>query len=198
SRPTRSCSCWNASAARTRGTAFSGIARSAAPSCTKRCGTSPTTARTRYRGSTRSSIRRSRAAPAESAATSRRGLAARPPGSGRRRRRDFFRRPCQVAMSAVSPERLEEVPILEERPAAAGTCEARHPASGPGDRAHPGERDDEKRRPLEKRVVQQIGKQSHSRNEAEEQQPENLGPAMQVKPCRLEGGIDAHVSPPAW
>src|SRR5207245_8279121 len=104
----------------------------------------------------------------------------------------------QAAMGAVLPERLEEVPVLKERPAATGACEARHPASGPGDRAHPGERDSEKRRPLEKRVVQQIGKQSHSWNEAEEQQPENLGPAMQVKPCRLEGGIDAHVSPPAW
>jgi len=97
-------------------------------------------------------------------------------------------------MSAAAPEWLEEVPVLEKRPAATRTCKARHAASGPGDRGQPGERDHEERRFLEKQIVQQVSEQKHSGNAAEEQQPKNRGPAIQITPCRLERGIGAHVS----
>lgn len=97
-----------------------------------------------------------------------------------------FRPPWQATVSATAPERLQEVPVLEERPAATRTCKARHSASRPGNRGHPGECNYEKWRVLEKQIVQQIGKQKHSGDAAIEQQPENRGPAPQITPCRLE------------
>src|SRR5258706_1190960 len=99
-------------------------------------------------------------------------------------------------MGAVLPERLEEVPVLEERPAATGTREARHPASSPGDRAHPGEPDSEKRRLLQEEIVQHVDNQKHYGDVAEEQQPKNRGPAIQITPRRLEGGIGGRIRPP--
>src|SRR5258706_620209 len=98
-------------------------------------------------------------------------------------------------MGAVLPERLEEVPVLEERPAATGTREARHPASSPGDRAHPGEPDSEKRRLLQEEIVQHVDNQKHYGDVAEEQQPKNRGPAIQITPRRLEGGIGGRTRP---
>ena len=71
-----------------------------------------------------------------------------------------FRPPGQAAISAAAPERLEKVPVLEERPAATGTYKARHSASSPGNRGHPGERNEENRRVLEKQVVQQISRRN--------------------------------------
>src|SRR5713101_961466 len=73
-----------------------------------------------------------------------------PLGAGCRRRLHVFRPPGQAAISAAAPERLEKVPVLEERPAATGTYKARHSASSPGNRGHPGKRNKEKRRVLEK------------------------------------------------
>ncbi len=96
------------------------------------------------------------------------------------------RPPWQVAMGAVAPERLEEDPVLEERPAAAGTGEARHAASRPGDRSHPEERHYVKRRVLEQQVVQQPGQQERSGETGEEQRPENRRSAIQVEPSRVE------------
>src|SRR5437762_14018016 len=60
----------------------------------------------------------------------------------------------------AAPERLEKVPVLEERPAATGTYKARHSASSPGNRGHPGEHNKEKRRALEKQVVQHTSKET--------------------------------------
>jgi len=100
--------------------------------------------------------------------------------------------PWSAAISAAAPERLEKVPVLEERPAATGTYKACHSASSPGNRGHPGERNKEKRRVLQKQVVQQIGKEKHSRNATEEQVPKSRGPMIQITPCCVErktGGI---------
>jgi hypothetical protein len=112
---------------------------------------------------------------------------------GRLRLWSVFRPPWQAAMSAAAPERLEKVPVLEERPAATRTCKARHSASSPGNRGHPGKRNNEKRRVLEEEVVQQISKQKHSGDVAKEQKPQNRGPALQITPCRLERKTGGHI-----
>ncbi len=104
-----------------------------------------------------------------------------------------FRPPGEAAISAAAPERLEKVPVLEERPAATGTYKARHSASSPGNRGHPGERNEEKRRVLEKQVVQQISKEKHSRNATEEQKPKSRRPAIQIAPCRVERKTGGHI-----
>jgi hypothetical protein len=96
-------------------------------------------------------------------------------------------------MGAVLPERLEENPVLEERPVAAGTREARHSAPGPGDRAHPGERNNQKRRLLQKEIVQQVRKQKHSGNASEEKQPKERGSALQITPCCIQRGFAGHI-----
>src|SRR5881396_1691563 len=63
------------------------------------------------------------------------------------------RLPLQAATCATAPERLEEVPVLEEQPSATRTDKARHSDSGPGNCGHPGERDNEYRCVLEEQVV---------------------------------------------
>src|SRR5437773_11993624 len=87
----------------------------------------------------------------------------------------------------AAPERLEKVPVLEERPAATGTCKARHSASSPGNRGHPGERSKEKRRALEKQVVQHISEEKHSRNATEEQEPKSRRPVIHITRCCVAG-----------
>ena len=115
-----------------------------------------------------------------------------PLGAGCRRSCHVFRPPGQAAISAAAPERLEKVPVLEERPAATGTYKARHSASSPRNRGHPGERNKEKRRVLEKQVVQQISKEKHSRNATEEQVPKSRRPMIQITPCCVERKTGGH------
>src|SRR5437016_8520668 len=108
-------------------------------------------------------------------------------------RRSVFSPPWQAAMSAAAPERLEKVPVLVEHPAATGTYKARHSASSPGNRGHPGERNKEKRRALEKQVVQHISKEKHSRNATEEQEPKSRRPVIQITPCCVERKTGGHI-----
>ncbi len=112
---------------------------------------------------------------------------------GCRRWCHVFRPPGEAAIRAAAPERLEKVPVLEERPAATGTYKARHSASSPGNRGHPGERNKEKRRVLEKQVVQQISKEKHSRNATEEQEPKSRRPVIQITPCCVERKTGGHI-----
>src|SRR5207302_8641577 len=109
-----------------------------------------------------------------------------PLGAGCRRWCHVFRPPGQAAIRAAAPERLEKVPVLEERPAATGTYKPRHSASSPGNRGHPGERDKEKRRVLEKHVVQQISDEKHSRTATEEHEPMSPRPEIQIPPCSVD------------
>ena len=97
-------------------------------------------------------------------------------------------------MSAAALERPEKVPVLEERSGAPGTNETRHLTSSPGDRRHPGKRNNEyeKRSIPEKQVAQRVNKQQDSGNAAEEQEPKDRGPAIQIPPGRLERNTGAH------
>src|SRR6266853_1410930 len=97
-------------------------------------------------------------------------------------------------MSAAALERPEKVPVLEERSGATGTNETRHLTSSPGDRRHPGKRNNEyeKRSIPEKQVAQRVDKQQDSGNAAEEQEPKDRGPAIQIPPGRLERNTGAH------
>src|SRR5256885_2562527 len=100
--------------------------------------------------------------------------------------------PLQAAICATAPERLEEVPVLEERPSATRTRKVRHSDSGPGNCGHPGERDTEYRCVLEEQFVQQVKKEKHPGEATKEQEPKNRGPAIQIMPRRLERKTGRH------
>src|SRR5207245_11463658 len=97
-----------------------------------------------------------------------------------------------IAIVAASENRIEKVPVSEERTAATRTCKARNSDASPGYRGHPGERDNERRHVLEKQVVQQISDQIHSGNATEEQEPKSCRPAIQITPCYLERKMGEH------
>src|SRR3974390_2524404 len=90
--------------------------------------------------------------------------------------------PRQAAVRAFPAQQLEEVPGLEEGPAAARAGEARDPQARDPDRAHEREREGRQKETWPPHAVEQQGKQEYSRHAGSEHPPQEPRAAPQAAP----------------